>query len=94
MSIQPMEPAQIRIPETRVEPEFVCYSDSACHWAILCRVLQRFDCETIENDLERAFFVAWREKIKCAVIAALAISWLDEISRQNFQKDLLEHLGG
>jgi len=77
---------------TEIRPDFVSYGDVAYNWAAICKVMRRFDCDVIENDVERALFVAWRESLRNAVIAALALAWLDEQSLKNLQLDIKEYL--
>lgn len=56
------------------------------------RVLQRFDPEILEDETERALFIAGRNQLRCMVMAALAMSWLDERLFCNAQKDIKEYL--
>jgi hypothetical protein len=79
-------------PNTEIKPDFVSYGDVAYNWAAICKVLKCFDCDVIENDVEWALFVTWQESIRNAVIAAMALSWLDERSRANVWADINEYL--
>lgn len=73
-----------------VESGQISFTADTYQWALLVKIMSKLDIDQIQDDSERLCLELWRQGVRNAVWAALALGWVS--TNKDLMEDIMHYL--